>query len=144
MGGGSQNKRKYIIYNMLRVGPKKCRRKTAIPGVFFGVAAGLIFHNDFHNIASSNLFVSDRFRGDLPRLSQDYPQNPQSVLLKLRLDGFCVVAERRQNSRTRHREIVQPARQRFRQFGFQMHVAVQHFRMQHAAARVNERKMPAV
>jgi len=135
---------KLFINNNLQWHGQKSGRKSSVLWVFFSLAGGLLFHNDFHSREPANLFVSDRFKWNVPQHSRNCPQYPQAVLLTLRLDRFGAFVARCHHSGARRGEIFQPARQRFRDFGFQMHMAIQHFRVQHAAAGVDERKMPAV
>ena len=95
----------------------KASRENRYFARFFSLAGGVLFHNDFHSARPANLFVSDRFRRDLPRSLRNYPQSPQPILLKLRLDGFGTFVARRLRSGAGDGEIFEPARERFGDFG---------------------------
>ncbi len=63
-----------------------------------------------------SLFLTD-LAGNCRGPAKNYAQYPQAVLLKLRLDGIGTFIARRQSSRAWHGKILEPAGQRFRDFG---------------------------
>jgi hypothetical protein len=58
---------------------KPCSFKIAIFLAFFIVIEGVLFHNDFHRIADSNLVVSDRFSGIEVKRRRVYIRNIRNL-----------------------------------------------------------------